>query len=92
MSAPLKQHLTTTSPVARGFKPLATDRQKGAYETMKKNRRKNNTTKELLVTYAWLNRDGTYDSIEQTYTNSAGLAMLEADWCIEVLKVERVRG
>ena len=59
---------------------------------MKKNRGKNNATKELLVTYAWLNRDGTHDSIEQTHTNSAGLAMLEADWCIEVLKVERVRG
>lgn len=92
MNALLRQRSTTTSPVAGGYKPLATDRQKGVYEAMKKNREKNNTAKELLVTYAWLNRDGTYDSIEQTYTNTAGLAMLEADWCIEVLKVERVRG
>ena len=41
-------------------------------------------TKELKITYRWIDED----EIHVEIGNSAGLAMLEADWCIEVLSVE----
>ena len=45
---------------------------------------KQNANKTLLITWKWIGDD----AIEQTEATSAGLAMLEADWCVEVLRVE----
>lgn len=53
--------------------------------TMKLFKRNNKVaTKELKITYRWIDED----EIHVEIGNSAGLAMLEADWCIEVLSVE----
>lgn len=41
---------------------------------------------ELLVYYRWIDEE----KVETTNANSGGLAWLEADPCIEVLKVERL--
>lgn len=43
-------------------------------------------TKELKITYRWIGKN----EIQVEIGNSAGLAMLEADWCVEILNVERV--
>ena len=43
-------------------------------------------TKELRITYRWIGEE----EVQVEIGNSAGLAMLEADWCVEVLSVERV--
>lgn len=50
---------------------------------MRKNKASN---KEYIITWRWIDED----EVQQEYSNSAGLAMLLADWCVEVLKVEAV--
>jgi hypothetical protein len=49
-----------------------------------KNNKKSN--KEYIITWRWIDEE----EIQQEYGNSAGLASLLADWCVEVLKVEAV--
>lgn len=50
---------------------------------MRKNKASN---KEYIITWRWIDEE----EEQKEYGNSAGLASLLADWCVEVLKVEVV--
>ena len=41
---------------------------------------------EFKVTWRWLDKE----EVQTTVGNSAGIASLLADWCVEVISIERV--
>ena len=46
------------------------------------------SSQQYIITWRWIDDDD--DTVQQDFGNSAGLACLLADWCVEVLKVETV--